>query len=136
MTSKIFDPMCGTISTGEAVPAGVYTAAFIGAEYLPAKDPDPMTGKGGQKFDDIKFTWEITKVGEHLGKKVSTKTPNSNGTTSRFTAVVSWLLGPQVAVAGGAFDLKPTVGKIFMITIGTRPNKKWVEVVIAIAMPD
>ena len=133
MSNSDFDLMKGVISAGDGVPAGVYNGRFAKAQHVPVQAPDPMTGKGGREYAAARFTWEITD-GTYAGKMVFTDTPLATGPKSRFYAILSWLLGKNLP-GGDAYDLSGCVGKKYLITMGSKAGKTWVEVTNAMLLP-
>ena len=127
-----YDPMKGTISTGSGVPAGQYTGVFKGAEYLPEQEPDGMTGKGGRQFACVRYQWEIAE-GDYKGKLVATDTPTANGVKSRQYQVISWLLAKSPSTN---FTLTGCVDKRYLLTLGSRSGKSWIEVTNAMLIPN
>ncbi|HTU91841.1 MAG TPA: hypothetical protein VMF69_17295, partial [Gemmataceae bacterium] len=69
MSEVVFNPMEGIVaeSNGGGLPAGAYQGEFVGAEHLPALEPDPMTGKSERQYAKVVFKWLISH-GEHQGK--------------------------------------------------------------------
>jgi hypothetical protein len=132
--TNTFDPMAAVVSDGGQVPPGTYTGKFMRADYLPTCEPDPMTGKGGRQYDAIRFSWEVAD-GEYGGKVVSVDTPKATGTKSRFYCVGCWLLGRNPA-AGERMNLNPCVGQKYLLTVGSKPGKSWMEVVNAMKLPN
>jgi hypothetical protein len=128
------DPMIMTVSAGGSVPNGNYTGKFQKAEYLPETEADPMTGKGGRQFAAIRFSWEITE-GDYQGKIVNTETPTADGVKSRRYQVMSWLTGKNPS-AGEAVSLATVVGKRYLLTLGSRNGKQWIEVTNAMLIPN
>ncbi len=132
-----FDPMRGTVMAGAgggSVPPDNYEATFTGAEYLPATEGDPMTGKGGRQWPAVKFTWKLDD-----DRTTSRETPANYGAKSGYTATVGWLLGRTPAV-GESYDLAACVGKRYLITVGPKLNKAgqptgWTEVTACIPLP-
>jgi hypothetical protein len=131
--SDVFNPMVATISDGGVVPPGTYPGKFRGAEYLPESEGDPMTGKGARQYPKVKWKWEITE-GEHAGKEVSADTGVSTGVKSGYYQKTCWVLG-QNPKPGDKVDLTWYVGKQYLLTVGAKPGKTWVEVVNAMLMP-
>lgn len=128
-----YDPMKGVISSGEGVPPDNYTAKFLKAEYRPAVEADPMTGKGERKYDATRFSWEVLE-GTEKGKIATCDTGTATGVKSRFYMVLSWLMGGKAPNPGEPYDLSSCIGKKYLITVGNKPQKQWVEVTHAILM--
>ncbi|MCE9561574.1 MAG: hypothetical protein K8U57_05925 [Planctomycetes bacterium] len=131
MTAETYNPMRGTVSQSGTVPCGGYQAVFKTAEYLPEHEGD-MEGKGKRQFPSVRFNWEISD-GEHKGKLVNTETSTANSVKSRQYTVISWLLGRQPTAE---YDLSACVGKKYLVTVGNKPNKNWVEVTQAMLSPN
>jgi len=125
------NPMIVNISAGGLVPAGNYQGRFVGIDYLPETDGDPQTGKGARKYAAYRFKWEITE-GEHQGKIVNTDTPVSQGIKSRYIQSCGWLLP---SLTNGS-DLSVCVGKLYLLTIGSRAGSTWLEVTNAMLLPN
>jgi hypothetical protein len=90
-----------------------------------------MTGKGGRQYAAIRWQWELSD-GEHKGKLVNTETSTKNGPSSRQYQVLSWLLGQPPS---GAYDLTGCLDKKYLLTLGSRAGKTWVEVSNAMKLP-
>lgn len=131
-----FDPMKGMVaaSAGGGVEPDNYAAEFVGAEYIPASDADPMTGKGGRQWPSIKFSWRLED-----GRAVSRETSANKGLKTGFVETVGWLLGKPLA-ANEAYDLTACVGLTYLVTVGPKMNKAgqptgWNEVTACIKLP-
>ncbi len=131
-----FNPMQGVVASGSGggVPPGDYQADFGGAEYLPAAEPDPMTGKGGRKWAVVRFTWRVDD-----GRLATRETPANYGSKSGFMQVVGWLLGRTLA-PGEPFDLTACASRRYLITVRPKQNRAgqptgWNEVTACIPLP-
>ena len=136
MSETGFNPLEAEIAeaTSGAVPPGTYTAEFVGATYLPVEEADAMTGKGGRKFAQVGWSWTI-RGGEHDDRTVNRDTPANTKPGTQYYDVASWLLG-KGPTPGQSVGLTPYIGKKYLITMGAKPGKTWVEVVNAMRLPE
>lgn len=140
MSDTLFDPMEGMVaeSNSGGLPAGNYVGVFEAAEYLPAQEPDAMSGEGGRKWAKIVFKWRITD-GEHNGKYAVRETPQSTGVKSSYVQVCGLVMGKPLTPKDG-IKLKPFVGRKYLLSISNKTDKSgnptnWTHVVNAMLMP-
>jgi hypothetical protein len=122
MPELLIDPMKGRLvakANGVGLPAGAYTAEFINCEYLPAKEPDPMTGKGGRQWACYRFSWRVIG-GEHDSQTAYRETPCGTTPVCDFAKVCAWITGKPI---DGDFDLYACVGKRYRISVSQKVNK-------------
>lgn len=141
---KVFDPMESIVADSNAggLPTGNYVGVFETAEYLPAEEPDAMSGEGGRKWAKIAFKWRLTEDatnGEHKGKYAVRETPQSTGAKSSYVQVCGWVLGKPLTPKD-AVKLKPCVGRKYLLTVGNKTDKNgnptnWTHVANAMLMP-
>lgn len=137
---KVFDPMQGVVAEGSkgGLPIGNYIGVFVGAEYLPAKEPDPMSGEGGRQWPKTVFRWQIVE-GEYKDKFAIRETSVGQGTSkSAFVQVCGLVMG-KTLTAKDPYNLKPYVGRKYGLTIGNKTDKngnatQWTHVVNAMLM--
>src|SRR5580704_11415765 len=118
-----FNPMQWQVATANAggLPPNTYKGAFVGAEHLPAEEPDEATGRKGRLWPSILFKWEITD-GEHKGRTATRET--SVGTTAKcgFMQMCGLVMGKQLS-AKDDYDLTPFVERHYLLTIANKPDK-------------
>jgi hypothetical protein len=138
--SEVFNPMVGKVAeqTSAGLPAGRYQAEFVGAEYLPAVEPDPMTGKGGRQFATVQFKWRVSQ-GEHVGQYATRETPASKGIKSAYIQVCGFVIGKPLG-ANEDINLTPFVGRKYLLTVAQKVGKdgtpkNWTHVVNAMLIP-
>jgi len=140
MSENLFDPMEGVVAESNAggLPSGNYAGVFEAAEYLPAQEPDAMSGEGGRKWAKIAFKWRITE-GEHEGKYAVRETPQSTGVKSSYVQTCGWVMGKPLTPRD-AIKLKALVGRKYLLTVGNKADKNgnptnWTHVVNAMLIP-
>jgi hypothetical protein len=111
MSENAFDPMECAVAESNAggLPSANYVGEFVGAEYLPAQEPDAMSGEGGRKWAKIAFKWRITE-GEYKDKYAVRETPQSTGVKSSYVQVCGLVMGKPLTPKD-AIKLKPFVGR-------------------------
>lgn len=138
--NKVFDPMESIVaeSNSGGLPAGNYVGVFEAAEYLPVQEPDAMSGEGGRQWAKIAFKWRITD-GEHAGKFAVRETPHSTGVKASYVQVCGLIMG-KTLTPKDAINLKPFVGRKYLLTIGNKADKNgnptnWTHVTNAMLCP-
>lgn len=126
-----WDPLAGTWEV-KGVPIGRYIGKFVGAEYLPVKDPDPMTGKGGRQWAMIKFIFEISE-GDYAGCYISREVPATRTPNSYFAEWVAALTGEKVSANG--FNLKGCISKKYLCDYAVKKDD-WLHVNSIILCPN
>lgn len=112
------------------IPAGSYRAKFTGIEFLPALEPDPMTGKSARQYAAVRFKWEIVE-GEHAGKiAIRECPPNNTSLKSKFLQTVAMLIRKSPEQG---YDLQGCIGQAYTIGISNKLDKNgkpttWLEV--------
>ena len=110
-----------------------HAAIFI--EFHPDShlEGDPIDGKGKREYESYRLVWTVSD-GEHAGKEVATDTSTACGPKSNLYKACAWLFGKNPT--SGELDLMPCVGKDYLLTMGNKPGKQWIEVVNAMLKPN
>lgn len=142
----LFDPMRGRVAapTAGALPAGTYTAEFLGAEYLPVSEPDPMTGKGGRQWAAVAFRWKVAE-GEHAGQTATREASLGEeprvaySPKSKYVEFAGLIMGKTLS-PNDEIELKPYVGRKYLLTVAHKTDaagnqKAWTHVANAMLIP-
>jgi hypothetical protein len=135
-----FNPKQWQVATANAggLPPANYKGEFVGAEHLPAEEPNEATGRKGKEWPSILFKWEITE-GEHKGRTATRETPVGTTAKCGFAQVCGLVMGKPLA-AKDAVNLNPFVGKNYLLQIANKTDKHgnptaWTHVVNAMLTP-
>lgn len=135
-----FNPMHGVVATAATggLPPAIYKGEFVGAEYLPAEEPDPTTNRKGRLWASTLFKWQITD-GEHKGRMATRETPAKETAKANFVQWAGIVMGKPLS-AQDAYDLMPFLGRQYLLTIANKTDKNgnpttWTHVVNAMLMP-
>lgn len=135
-----FNPMQGVVATAATggLPPNTYKGEFVGADYLPAEEPDPTTNRKGRMYASILFKWQITD-GEFQGRTATRETPVAQTAKASYVQWVGFVMGKPLS-AKDAYDLKPFLGRQYLLTIANKTDKAgnpttWTHVQNAMLIP-
>jgi len=117
-------------SFGINVPAGTYTARFLGTE-----DREPMDGSkfGKGMIPRMSWVWEVTE-GPEAGKRIAQDTGTAAVPKSGAARVLLGLTGGQVQ-PGKSVDTNSFVGKLYQLEVAVNPDSDKGNLHVALIKP-